>query len=394
MRRVLISSTMVSYHTHNMFVNLFYLDDHEAPVSSVDTLNDYYKTLNETAYKFIGNFMANVTFPDEKHLVVHEFEFVNGSHNIEYSPELDPLLLKSVKTIKTTIPTYIISSKKKVPGCSQWTLEITVSMVKTDPAFWLSSKIHRSQCPREVYESNQEQLEYFVWTRRSLFPLVVLLSFHIIVDFWVLLSRIKTHNTFLKNDHRYKQMPSRRQLHFTIGWWVPLEILFSVGTLCTAVIAMMDSHTMTELPSLSVMVLFSIAAFFQISLCCQLFAYTKTLYLYVLIVRDGFGLFFDVTVGTLPFLFASLLCGIFMFASIAPKARSFWGMYEIVNSFEFSNNIENIYNEFSDGTPLFNWLAFIYITIVVLVSGWVVLASLLAAVLCIHSMITNKQKRD
>ena len=396
MNRVLIPSTMVAYHTHVMFVTLFYLEDHEAPVYNVDALNDYYSTLNETANRITGNFLSNVTFPNKSQLINHKFDFVNGSSVYVKDPQLDPTLLKKVKTITTTLPMYIISEKKKVPGCSKWTLTITVSMVDTDPAFWLSTKVYRSQCPLQnpEYKIDHEHLEYYVWTRRTIFPLLLLLVFHIILDIVTMRQRLRLHNTFYKTDHKYKQMPSRKQLHFTLGWWLPVELIVIVGTLISSIFVFYDSAKMSELPSLSINELFSIACFFHLGLFCQYFAYTKVLYLFVLIIRDGIGLLFHVQVGSIPFLFAAILGGIFMFASIATKTRSFWGMYEIVNSFEFSNNIENMYNEFSDGTPLFNWLAFGYITLVVLISGWVVLASCMSAALCVHSTIQNKQKRE
>ena len=38
------------------------------------------------------------------------------------------------------------------------------------------------------------------------------------------------------------------------------------------------------------------------------------------------------------------------------------------------------YNDFSDGTPVFNWLAFIYITAFVLMAGWIVFASFTATI--------------
>ena len=396
MYNVLIPSTMVAYHTHQMFVTLFYLEDHEAPVYSVDSLNEYYSSLSETAARIEGNFLSNVTFPNKSQLITHKFDFVNGTHVFVSNPILDPSILKKVQTITTTLSTYIISAKKKVPGCSQWNLTVTVSMVNTDPAFWLSTKVYRYQCPMKKIEHiiDHEHLEYFVWTRRTIFPLILTLVIHIIVDIVVLRRRLKRHNNFFKNDHKYKQMPSRKQLHFTVGWWLPVELIVSCGTLIASLFVFSDSFTMSELPSLSVNEIFSIACFFHLGLFCQFFAYTKVYYLFVLIIRDGLGLLFDVQIGTLPFLFAAILGGIFAFASIATKTRSFWGMYEIVNSFEFSNNIENMYNEFSDGTPLFNWLAFAYITLVVLVSGWVVLASCMSAALCVHSTILNKQKRE
>ncbi|EAX92124.1 hypothetical protein TVAG_224860 [Trichomonas vaginalis G3] len=377
-----------------MFVNIFYAKNHEAPVSNTDTLNEYFQSLFDNAQEMHDDFLLNVSFPDPDHLLKQVYEYSNGTTQNYYElKELDPNILKNVSTIRTLIPTYIISSKKRVPGCSAWTIDISVSMVKTDPAFWLSSKVHRTQCPQSIHVE-WKRLEYVMGTTATLYPLIFICISHFIYNIFEMHSRIQLHQNFYKNDHRYHQLKSSRQLHYTVGMWIPVEFLTLFGTVVTSCFVIKDIYTVTELPSLLVMELFSVTSCIHLSITTQLFAYTKTVYLFVLIIRDGFILFFNVIVGTVPFLFAIMLSGVFMFATYAKKTRSFWSMYEIINSFEYSNNILPMYNEFSDGTTLFNWLSFAFMTVTVIVSGWIVLYSLMSAALVTHSAIVRKQKMD
>lgn len=397
MQRVLVPSTMVSYHIHEMFVRIFYSDDHEAPISNTDSLNEYFTTLSEKAQQMDASSLLDIQFPDRDHLMIQEFIYSNGSTSIVYDlPELDPILLKNVSTIRTLIPAYIISSKKKVPGCSAWTVDIEVSMVKTDPAFWLSSKVHRSQCPLDIHVKHvkHDQLEYVIGTKNTLLPLIFISICHFIFNVFELRSRLNLEKQFYKNDNRFHSLPSATRLHYTVGMWIPVEFLTLIATLLTSSFVLHDIRTVTELPSLLVMEMFSVSSLIHISLICQMFQYTKTVYLFVLIMRDGFILFFNVIVGTVPFIFAILLSGVFCFATYAKKAKSFWSMYEIINSFEYSNNILPMYNEFSDGTTLFNWLSFAFMTITVITSGWIVLYSMMSAALVTHSTIVKKQKKE
>jgi hypothetical protein len=96
----------------------------------------------------------------------------------------------------------------------------------------------------------------------------------------------------------------------------------------------------------------------------------------------------------MPIVIAFLLAGIFMFANVAAKTRSIFGMLEVLVSFTLGDNIQPTYDEFSDGTVLFNWLAFGYITLLVLVSGWIVFASFTAVIQFIDMRVAMKMKID
>ena len=199
------------------------------------------------------------------------------------------------------------------------------------------------------------------------------------------------HREWRKTDPNYQEMKSTSQFHYTFGFWPLCEVISSASLIVSVSLLLNDAKKMTEYPTLIIMKIFTISTTFLFLTALQWFSFNTYTYHYVEILREGVLQIFSVAISFLPVIFAFFFIGIFLFANIADKARSYFSMMTILVSFTLGDNILPTYNDFSDGSVLFNWLAFAYITLLVLVSGWAVFASFTAMVSFIDRKLLMKQ---
>ena len=389
-RKVALPSIMTSYHIRQMLVSIFFLENHESPISNSNQLNDYYLDLTEKVTKMKNDFLLNVSFPNNSKLIYFTFLFSNQTVTIIDNPLIDAIFLKNITTILTEIPLFIFSNKKNSNGCQYWIIKLIVSKLYSDPAFFLSSKIYRYQCPNK-FDFN---LSYFLFTKKIIIPLLIILFFHLLINFYSIKQSFLIYKIKNKEDQNFKILKGSTQIHYVLGIWLPLETLIILLSFFSTILLIYDSYLMTDLPSLTILKIFSISSATIIITSLQWFKYTDFAYRFVEILREGSGMLLTILIGFFPIICGFLLAGIFIFAHIAPKTRSIWSMIEILISFTLGDNIQPTYVDFTDGTTLFNWLAFIYITSLVLVAGWVVFASFTAAVAFIHKTLVLKEKLD
>lgn len=381
----------------NVFKDIFFLEKHESPVSKASDLNDYYQELETSAENIKDDFILKAKFPNESTLVYHTITFLNGSKALEFHPEVDPESLKNISTIESSIPIYLYSSRKPVLACSIWELLIIVSDKNSNPAFFLSSKLYWHQCKLDKNQMalgekiERDLLPYYRHTIHTIKPLFLSAVLHTLFLIHYFYVRSKLHRDWRKNDPTYQEMNSTTQFHFTFGFWLLFEAISSISLIVTTTILLDNARTMTEYPTLIVMKIHSISNAFLILTTLQWFKFNTYTYHYVAILREGVFLIFSVAISFFPVIFAFFFVGIFMFANIADKARSYFSMLTILVSFTLGDNIEPTYNDFSDGSVLFNWMAFAYITLLVLVAGWAVFASFTAMVSFIDRKLLMKQ---
>ena len=199
------------------------------------------------------------------------------------------------------------------------------------------------------------------------------------------------HREWRKNDPTYQEMKSTTQFHYTFGFWPLCELLSAASLIVSTSILLDNARTMTEYPTLIVMKIYSISNAFLFLTALQWFNFNTYTYHYVAILREGVFQIISVAISFIPVIIAFFFIGIFIFANVADKSRSYFSMMTILVSFTLGDNIEPTYNDFSDGSSLFNWVAFGYITVRVLVAGWVVFASFTAMVSFIDRKLLMKQ---
>jgi hypothetical protein len=370
---------------------MFFLEDHEAPVSRADDLSEYYRELNATALRLDTDFLMNVTRPEQ---MSHTITYANGSE-VKYLEEIlvDSETLKNIVTIDTRIPLFIYEQGR--PGCSKWTIQFIVSDITSNPAFWLSSKVIRSQCPISVLDGEKRlQVPYIRYSLNLLPKLVVIAGLHLILSLYEIVIRWRKHIEWRVTDADYVNLKSSRQFHYTIGSWIVLEAISCVVLIAGCSVLLDDLHRVTELPTLVRLQIFAICNIVLDVTMLQFFRFHPLSYHFITILGEGVFLLLDVAIGFVPVVCAFLIAGIFIFAHIAPKTRSIFGMMEVLVSFTLGDNIQPTYDEFSDGTLLFNWMAFGYITLLVLVSGWTVFASFTAVIQFTDRKVAMKNKID
>lgn len=381
----------------NVFKDIFFLEKHESPVSKASDLNDYYQELKTSAEKIKNDFILKAKFPNESTLVYHTITFLNGSKILEFHPDVDPESLKNISTIQSSIPIYLYSTRKPILACSIWELVITVSDKYSNPAFFLSSKLYWHRCP---LDENQEalgekidryHLPYYRYTVYNVKPLLLVSILHFLYLLHYFNVKSKMHREWRKTDPNYQEMKSTSQFHYTFGFWPLCEVISSASLIVSVSLLLNDAKKMTEYPTLIIMKIFTISTTFLFLTALQWFSFNTYTYHYVEILREGVLQIFSVAISFLPVIFAFFFIGIFLFANIADKARSYFSMMTILVSFTLGDNILPTYNDFSDGSVLFNWLAFAYITLLVLVSGWAVFASFTAMVSFIDRKLLMKQ---
>ena len=381
----------------NVFKDIFFLEKHESPVSKASELNDYYQELEISAEKIKNDFILKAKFPNESTLVYHTITFLNGSSSLEFHPEVDPESLKNISTIQSSIPIYLYSTRKPVLACSIWELLIIVSDKYSNPAFFLSSKLYWHQCKLDENQMalgekiERSKLPFYRHTIYNIKSLLLLASLHLIFLIHYFYIRNKLHREWRKNDPTYQEMKSTTQFHYTFGFWPLCELLSAASLIVSTTILLDNARTMTEYPTLIVMKIYSISNAFLFLTALQWFNFNTYTYHYVAILREGAFQIISVAISFIPVIIAFFFIGIFIFANVADKSRSYFSMMTILVSFTLGDNIEPTYNDFSDGSSLFNWLAFGYITVLVLVAGWVVFASFTAMVSFIDRKLLMKQ---
>ena len=382
----------------NVFKNIFFLEKHESPVSKASDLNEYYQYLQQGAETIHDDSIMMAKFPNESTLVYHTILYSNGSISSKTDPNVDPESLKNITTIQSSVPIYLFSDRKAVLSCSIWELVITVSDKTSSPAFFLSSKLYWHKCPLDsngtvLGESIvRNQLEFYRLTVHSIIPLFTAALLHLIYVLYQIYVRMKLHYNWRKSDVVYQDLKSPQQFHYSIGFWIPCEMISCISLIISTIIVYSDSRTMTEYPTLLVMQIFALSAIPIFLTTLQWFRFNAYTYHYVAILREGCIQLFAVAISFLPVILAFFFAGILMFATIAPKTRSYFSMLTILVSFTLGDNILPVYNEFTDGTSVFNWVSFVYVTLLVLVSGWVVFASFTAMISFLDQKILMKQK--
>lgn len=385
---VLIPTQYDAYQYRETFKSIFFLENHESPISRSSDLVDYYLDLNQSALRMQSDFLMNVSFPVP---MSHEITYANGTKDEFYSMlDFDPEDLKDIVTILTKLVLYVFNNDHK--SCSKWTVQITVSDIYSNPAFWLSSVIYRDHCPKSLV-SNQSQILYVRRTFQFIPRLMLVALIHLIIVLYQLVIRWRLHKNWRRNDADYHDLKSGQMFHYTIGIWRVFELISCVSVLSGCVYVLVDSIMMTELAGLGAVQVFALTTVI-LNLCMlQFFKFNVYTYHFVAILAEGCVQLFDIAIGFTPVICAFFLAGIFIFSHIAPKTRSVFSMLEILVSFTLGDNIEPTYNEFSDGTPLFNWIAFIYITLLVLAAGWVVFASFTATIAFVDQKLLMKKAK-
>lgn len=374
-----------AYDMRKALKYVYFLENHESPISSASAVNDYFKVIKNETENIKLNFLMDVDFPNETNLVYHYFTYNNGSEELILNPEIDPESLKDIITIKTIVPIYVFSSKQKTMGCSLWDFIVIISCVKSDPAFFLSSKIIRHKCKLTNGEVKGRKIEtsrlnYYIKSMRVVRSLFVASLVHMFIVIKQIYTRWKKHHKWCVSDITYQEMKSSKRYHYTFGGWLIYEMFSSSFILAASIVSYKECMVLTEYPSLLVLQYFAFSTTLVLLSILQLYKFNDYSYHFVEILREGAEMLFNVILGFIPIIFAFFLFGIFMFSNVAWKTHTIIQMIEILVSFTLGDNIMPTYNDFSDGTPVFNWLAFIYITAFVLMAGWIVFASFTATI--------------
>ena len=388
---VLIPAQLEAYRYREVFKAIFFLEDHEAPISRSSDLSTYYADLNESALSMKDGLLMNVTFPEP---MSHTITYSNGTVYKSFEEfEVNAEDLKDIVTILTQIPVYIYEYGR--PGCSKWTSQFKVSDVYSNPAFWLSSTITRSHCPRDqLFGGSQHRIPFYKLTLAFVPKLIVLAGVHLLLIIYQLVVRWRQYKVWRENDPDFHDLKSGQMFHYSIGNWRIFELFMCCTLISGSSVILYDAIHMTEMPGLLPLQIYALTTMFLDLAVMQFFRINTYTYHYVAILSEGCVQLFDVAIGFLPVICAFFLAGIFIFCHIAPKTRSVFSMLEILVSFTLGDNIQPTYNEFSDGTSLFNWLAFTYITLFVLAAGWVVFASFTATIAFVDQKLLMKKKYD
>lgn len=394
MLTVLVPSQMIAYNLRQCFTSIFFQDEHEAPIYNTTALNEYYQEIQDKAEQINEDFLLDVEFLDPEYLVKHEFVYADGSVEYKSHIEVDPMLLKNVVSIKTTISMKVYSSRNPVPGCILSTVVLIVSKNNSDPGFFLNSRFYRDHCPLGSERGEKTKLPYFIKTMQTIPILLYLLAIHLILDVHQVVVRSRRYKLWDATEPGFNALKGNVRLKLSIGWWLILEIVVLLLTILAAVFVLVDLKPMTEIPSLASLRVLAVSSVFHFGLLMQLFRVWPALYLFPALIREGGGLLMSVFVGYPAILCGFVIAGIFIFGLIAHQTRSVWIMIQIPLSFALGDNIEPTFNDFSNGTPLYNWMSFIYITLEVLLANWILFASFTAAILFTVQKIEMHEKKD
>jgi hypothetical protein len=188
----------------------------------------------------------------------------------------------------------------------------------------------------------------------------------------------------------YVDLSFWEQFHDVIGFWEPLTLASSGFVLASSGSMLGDLVRITQFPSQRTVLLFGFGSLLAVITGMRYLHHFPGMYSVVLVIRQAFLKLMLVAIGIAPIVFAFLFAGIFLFGLVSSVSESFLLLFEAILSVTFGDIIARVYGFFTDGSEVYNTLAFLYATTLTAFAMWLFFTSFTAEMVFVYKgKVTN-----
>ncbi|KAH0790737.1 hypothetical protein GPJ56_005332 [Histomonas meleagridis] len=269
------------------------------------------------------------------------------------------------------------------PGCTKWIIATDITLEKSSNSFHAAPSISQATCsPDFMAQMNLTYLPQRYEIRHYSFDLLIVSIISITVIIADLSNGWKHHTIWTATDSTYNDLDVYDQIHFSLGFWHPLQFVMNIVLIILSVFLMIESFTLTQYLSSRTINLFSIGFFLVMIIICRWFVYMRNVYQIVLIIRVSFVRLVSIFIGFLPLVCALMMFGIYLFGLVSmPNVTfSYYRFFQMFIGNVFGDDNFGFYQYFTDGSNLFDVLSLIYCSLIGIVSGYAVFPAFTASV--------------
>ena len=185
-------------------------------------------------------------------------------------------------------------------------------------------------------------------------------------------------------DNPLTELSPGEKFHTVIGYWDPFFLLTNIILLICSLIIFDETQSMTQYISPISLHAFGISAFFITVTLLRWLRSSFGCYTVVLIVRYATLRLIDLILAQSPFIIAMMLISVFLFGLAARATESFVVMFEMILALTFGDNIYGFYQAYTDGSHTYNVHAFVYVTILTILTMWLFFPTYTASIMYVH----------
>jgi hypothetical protein len=257
-------------------------------------------------------------------------------------------------------------------GCTHWGVGTDIHKSAGSYTFTASPVINRTACLETLmtpFGSEQiPQAALLGHLSLSLFVLAVVGACSLAVQ---LRRRIRRHNAWRADDPGYRDCPAFEQIHYSIGFWHIIHFVMELILVGTASDLIWEASKMTQYVSMLGMRMFSIGFFAASFVACQWFRVSMKTYELVLIIRVSFMRLVSILIGLLPLICALMMIGLFLFGLVSDISKTYYRFVQLFLGLIFGDDMYAVYSYYTDGTPVYTYMAFVYVTATGIVAGYI-----------------------
>jgi hypothetical protein len=254
------------------------------------------------------------------------------------------------------------------PGCTHWGLGTTIHKSPGAYTFNSAPLVNRTECEGKKKGEGIRQASLLSHVSLSLFVLSVMGACSLATE---LRRRVVRHNEWRTNDPGYRDCDAYEQIHYSIGFWHPIHLVMDLLLVGTASVMLWESNHMTQYVSMFGMRMFAVGFFAACFVACQWFSVSMKTYELVLIIRVSFMRLLSILIGLLPLICALMMIGLFLFGLVSDISKTYYRFVQLFLGLIFGDDMYAVYSYYTDGTDVYTYLAFVYVTATGIVAGYI-----------------------
>ena len=398
----------------SMFVEQLCLNvDLKTPLSKIADISDFIYGFDEKLASLVDDTLMELYYANnEKHYDL-KITWINGTTTINTEIDVSSNLFRHVYSIRVETSLYFVAPRSKFKGCTKWNIATEITHSNGSYAFFSAPEISRDRCPKEYlgfitnhslrnkklssflkknnYQVNmnsfndvkteEDQKSIFLDQVNFLENLSICLIFLSLIGTVILIvdlfSRWKFHKDSCK-DKSYRELDVFDQIHFSFGFWYPLHLVTDIILIATSIILLIDSFSMTQFISSKAIHLFAVGFFLNIIIIPRWFVFIPRVYQVITIIRVAFTRLFATFVGLLPIICGFMMIAISLFGLISDISKEYYRFLQLFFGLVFGDDTYGVFTYFTDGSLLFDVLAFFFTMFIALFSGYIFFPSFTA----------------
>jgi hypothetical protein len=128
---------------------------------------------------------------------------------------------------------------------------------------------------------------------------------------------------------------------------------------------------MTQFVLMWGMRIFAIGLFAAAFVACQWLIFPMKTYELVLMIGLSFMRLVSIFIGLLPLICALMMIGLFLFGLVSDISKTYYRFVQLFLGLIFGDDMYAVYSYYTDGTDVYTYMAFVYVTATGIVAGYI-----------------------